>query len=275
MVVMDSAMSGVQEAAKEVQRAKAVEALKVRELQAAEASKNRVEASKNDAAHALEVARARAEVAEAETAEAEALAVAQMGQLVEHVLEAVFQGMLFETAERQQQEMDEAELRMKRLSDRGQPPNMKVMFDSGDVPTITTQAVQLAAPAGAATGRSLLHDVLGSHNVLRVRFQEEARGCVAAAQRKAREQRVLVQGLLFNDRRFRAFAFKEDDEGSYAFVAEEGRAWHPFTGVVSWSSVVGARQIFADFENVPQLAKYTMRPSLLLSQSVDLRTPSM
>ena len=148
-------------------------------------------------------------------------------------------------------------------------PRLLLTFDAEDA-SVVCEAATAQPPRGTSAGRTLLHDVLGSVNVRRIRFTEDP--SVGVDRRKKREQRVLKNGVLIGERRFQVFAYKEDDEGTYVFIAEHGRSWHPFLGVVTWRSVSEARQLFANFESVPSLPKYTMRPGLLLSKTFDLRT---
>ena len=125
-------------------------------------------------------------------------------------------------------------------------------------------------PAVACSGpvvhtRTLLHEVLGPTNVLRVTCDDLPRP--RAANRDAamaREQRMLKNGLSVGGRLFKPFAFRDDDAGLFFFVATSGSV-----AAGSWSCVAEARALFADFENVKTLPKFTMRPQLALSQTLD------
>ena len=127
-------------------------------------------------------------------------------------------------------------------------------------------------PAAACSGpvvysRTLLHEVLGPTNVLRVTCVDLPQPNTASRDAAmAREQRMLKNGLRVAGRLFKPFAFRDDDAGLYFFVATSGSV-----AAGSWSCVAEARALFADFENVKTLPKFTMRPQLALSQTLDAR----
>ena len=127
-------------------------------------------------------------------------------------------------------------------------------------------------PAAACFGpivytRTLLHEVLGPTNVLRVTCDDLPRpGTANRDAAMAREQRMLKNGLRVAGRLFKPFAFRDDDAGLFFFVAASGSV-----AAGSWTCVAEARALFADFENVKTLPKFTMRPQLALSQTLDAR----
>ena len=202
--------------------------------------------------------------ANAEADQEEADAEAQFDGLTERIVDAILDGAVDEVAS------GVAELQARYQAERLVLRQAKVNFDEHDTPVVS-EVCDYLPPPSSAQGRTLLHDVLGSRNVRRLKMVADDHS-IGASRRKTREHRVLVHGVMIESRRFHVFAFKEDDVGSFFFVAERGQSWHPFVGLVTWSSLVEARQLFADFESVAQLPKYSMRPALLLSQTVDLRS---
>ena len=275
----ESCAVALQEAADAADVALAEVESKLRALEVARASKEAADVARDAAGRALDVANAAAAAAAAAVEHEEASAAAQMIEMVDRVVVKILDGAVEEVAQQLAQaraaaakvveQQQQYELRRGEL-----PLLVQVSFDADDKPILSPAAVP-AAPPGTTTGRTLFHDILGAGNVLRARIQEGERGVgcgVSATRSKAREHSLLDQGLTLDGRRFHVAAFKEDNEGVYVFVAQCGRSWHPFTGPISWESAQAARQLFADFENIAQLPKYTMRPSLLLSQTSDLRS---
>ena len=129
--------------------------------------------------------------------------------------------------------------------------------------------VREVAPMARSMGRTLLHRLLGGEHVRRVTF-ERAHGATSH-ELKQREHRVLSQGFGHDGKSFGVFAYK-DDGCCYYFVSTRGCAFHPSVGYWTWSSINEIKQRFADFDNVKSLPKYAMRPVLLLSLTVDLRS---
>ena len=122
---------------------------------------------------------------------------------------------------------------------------------------------QVACVGPVTYGRTLLHDVIGAENVVRVTFvdAERRRNDERATQR---EKEALVDGLTIGGRLFKMFAFRDDNPGSYVFVPTPGAS---SDGTLRWNSVSEARALLADFESVPSLPKYASRPILALSQA--------
>ena len=110
-------------------------------------------------------------------------------------------------------------------------------------------------------GRTLLHDVLGAENIVRVTFVDAERRRAEESARVEREKEALIEGLtiggfvhlgeLFCSSRrivspipggslFKMFAFRDDNPGSYVFIRTPGVS---ADGALRWGSVSEARAL--------------------------------